>query len=259
LTLKQFIYRTPFAKMAKEVEATLQYASYINQPLHLEGHKTVYCISPYKTGTTFLASSFDCKAVRHEPDQYLALKRLDENFDEFFVKRMNKLNLKLECSGFWSVYIDQLANHKIASELDYLCIFREPSSWITSLINYYNTPYFKAMKFEYQNECFFKRKVGLDVREIFTSDSQVDQGQINKLIDFYFDFTEKTQKLKNVQYIRLKDLKDNIYAIGDLIGEKPNLSKRWMRKAKEKNFVYRDEELDRKYNQLISTFKPFGS
>jgi len=256
MTLKQFIYRTPFVKLVKDVEASLQYIGYLNQPDDLvKGNKTVYCISPYKTGTTFLASSFDEAVARHEPDQYLALKKLDKNFDEFFVKRMNKLNLKLECAGYWSAYIDQLANHKIASELTYLCILREPSSWITSVINFYNRPYTRAMHFEYENELFYKPKVGIDCREIFTSDNQANQAMIDKLIEFYFHFTESTQKLKNIHYIKIKELKDGIFAIGDLIGEKPNISKSWMRKAKEKNFVYHDEDLDRKYNELISTFK----
>lgn len=255
MTLKQFIYRTPFAKMAKDAEAMFQYARYINQPLHIKGHKTVYCISPYKTGTTFLATSFDKSVAQHEPDQYLAIKKIDKNFNKFFVQRMNKLNLKLECSGFWSGYIDQLANHDIAKELDYLCVLREPSSWITSSINFWNRPYTRSMYFEYECELFWKPKYGLDPRDFYKGSKENQKEIIDKLIKFYFDFTESTLKLKNVHYIKLKDLKGSLNQIGELIGEKPQITNSFMRKAKEKNFVYRDEELDRKYNELISTFK----
>jgi hypothetical protein len=258
MTLKQFIYKTPFIKLAKNIEAGLQYVHYLNQSDQLKGVKTVYCISPYKTGTTFLSSSFDESVARHEPDHYLTLKKLDTNFDKFFIKRMNKLNLKLECSGFWSGYIDQLANHKIASELDYICILREPSSWISSCINFWTRPYTLGMNFELENELFWKPKVGIDIRDYGLND-KTNQEIIDKLINFYFDFTNRTQKLKNIHYIKLKELENNISIVGDLIGEKPNIAKRWMRKAKDKRFVYKNEELDRKYNQLISTYKPFIS
>jgi len=255
MTVKQFIYRTPLAKFAKDVEAQIHNLVINSQQTQWNGNRTVYCLSPYKTGTTFLASSFDEGIACHEPYHYVTLKMFEKDFNKFLIKRMNKLNLKLECSGFWAMYIDELAGHEVARDLDYLCILREPSSWITSAVNFWNRPYTHRMFFEYENELVWKPKVGVDIREIFNSEGQVNQQMIDKLIQFYFDFTENTQKLKNVHYIRLKDLKDNMDKIGELIGAKPNMSKSWMRKAKEQNFVYKDVELDQKYNELISNFK----
>jgi hypothetical protein len=111
------------------------------------------------------------------------------------------------------------------------------------------------MYFEYENEFFWKPKFGIDIREMFNEEGEANQQMIDTLIKFYFDFTKNTQKLKNIHYIKIKDLKENISVIGELIGAKPNVSEAWMRKAKDKNFVYKDEELDRRYNELISGFK----
>ena len=61
---------------------------------------TAYCISPYKTGTTFVNGLFEryCNSA-HEPLQYTTLKNID---NELFLKNRSKfLKLDLECSGFF--------------------------------------------------------------------------------------------------------------------------------------------------------------
>ena len=260
MNLKQAVYRSPFAKMAKDLEAQIHYFGLRNQSGQWKGAKTVYCLSPYKSGTTFLASSFDSSVSSHEPMQYLSLKLFEKDFDRYFIPRLNKLNLKLECSPYFSAYIDELANHEVGRELTYLCILREPTSWVSSVVNFYNRPYARAMTFEYENELFWKRKVGVDVRNIFRPDGEIKEEELQKIIEFYFRFTENTLQLSNVHYVRLKDMKRALPAIGKLIGAEPDFSKSWKRETKpeEKIFRYTNEDLDKKYDLLTSRFTTLG-
>src|SRR5690554_4116633 len=71
-------------------------------------YPTIYVVSPYKTGTTYLDSLWSDKISRHEPFHFYSLQCLSENFDEKFKKRSNVLKLRLECSGFLSLFITQL-------------------------------------------------------------------------------------------------------------------------------------------------------
>jgi hypothetical protein len=254
MTVKQMIYKTPLAKFAKDVEAQIQYLGLGQKSDEIQGNRTVYCISPYKTGTTYLSSSFDPKISQHEPYQYLSLRELDRNFDDFFVRRLNKLNLKLECSGFWSAYVDDLANHPIASELEYLCILRSPSSWVTSVINYWNRAYIHSMNFEYLNDRFWKPKVGVDIREILDEQNEANPEMLDKLIQFYFDFTLKTQKLRNIHYVKLQELKGVVPTVASMIDETPDFSKTYAREAKIKIYRYANEDLDRTYWEMTAGF-----
>ena len=116
-TIKYHLLRTPIAKSLKNIQARLLYARLPPLKSKIE-RKTVYSISPYKTGTTYLASCFSEEVVKHEPLHHLSLKMLDENFDSFFVRRMKHLNLKLECSGFMSAYLNKLVKNEIAKDFN---------------------------------------------------------------------------------------------------------------------------------------------
>lgn len=166
MNIKRYILKTPFGKFAKNIEARILYAKMVFvKDSEIINHKTVYCISPYKTGTTYLASCFNLDMSKHEPIKHMSLKNLEKDFDSFFIKRLNHLNLKLECSGFWSAYINELAHNKIAKDLDYICILRAPSSWVASVINYWHDPERLKLRFQFGNELFWKKKVGVDLLE----------------------------------------------------------------------------------------------
>ena len=213
--------------------------------------RTVYCISPYKTGTTYLSSSFSTDVSRHEPKHYASYKYLNKNFDKYFVRRLNMLNLKLECSGSWSAYVEELSKNDIAKDLDYICIFRSPSSWITSVINYWNKPSMLSFYFDIPHEHFWQEKVGVNLREFeFDLESKKNQDMIDKLIEFYFDFTEKTSLLNNITYIRLKDVKESIPSVESLINETASREDGWKRANNKKQFTYKNEAIDQRYKDL---------
>ncbi|WP_350288805.1 hypothetical protein [uncultured Croceitalea sp.] len=249
-SVKNFLLGTYFAKILRNIQAWILYARIPPLKSGVE-RKTVYCISPYKTGTTYLARCFSSEISVHEPLHYLSLKLLNKNFDSFFARRMKHLNLKLECSGAWSAYVNELAQNEIAKDLEYICIIRTPSSWVASVINYWNTK-LKQYKFEFVNELFWKKKVGVDLFEFqFGMDTKKNQEIIDKLIQFYFDFTKNTSLLKNVTYIKLKEIDKNLPYVENLINEISTTSNSYKNKSKEKLFVYENKSIDADYELLM--------
>ena len=96
---------------------------------------TAYCISPYKTGTTYITGLFknSCRAA-HEPLQYTTLLNIDHV--EFLKKRARYLNLDIECSGFFANRLSQL--RKFAPDAPVLFLSRAPEAWIGSVVNYFS-------------------------------------------------------------------------------------------------------------------------
>jgi hypothetical protein len=249
--LKFFLLKTPFAKQIRVIERQLIVLKIKRQSVNSITQRTVYCISPYKTGTTYLSSNFNPEISKHEPISFTSYKYLDKDFDRFFVKRLNYLSLKLECSGLWSAYVEELSKNDIAKHLNYICILRSPSSWITSVINYWNKP--NELDFDIVHECFFKGKLGVDLRQFnFEVDSKTNQFIINKLIEFYFDFTEKTSQLSNVAYMHIEDIQGKLPYIESLLGELSCPKYSWKRTNNKKQFVYKNVAIDEDYKKLTN-------
>jgi hypothetical protein len=252
-TIKRYLLRTSFAKILKNIQVRISYTRIPPLKSEIE-RKTVYCISPYKTGTTYLASCFSPEISHHEPLHHLTLKSLDKNFDSFFARRMKHLNLKLECSGFLSAYINELVENEIAKDLEYICILRSPSSWVTSVINYYYTRQIRLkLRFDYVNELFWKKKVGVDIVEFQIGvDTKKNQEIIDKILRFYIDFTNNTSLLKNVTYIKLKEMDNNLPYVESLIHETSTIKSRRKREGKHKPFVYKNKSIDLEYERLTA-------
>ncbi len=252
--LKFSLLKSRLGRLVRDIESRLIVLKMMFSNSKKANLKTVYCISPYKTGTTYLSSSFKPEISQHEPIHYTSYKVLDRDFDKYFTKRLNYLDLKLECSGSWSAYIEELANNKVAKDLEYICVLRSPSSWITSVINYWNKTNMLKFHFDIPLEFFWKHKVGVDLRAFdFKEDNKENQEIIDKLIKFYFDFTEKTKLLKNVTYIDLKDIGESIPKVEELIDEKAAVKDSWKRENKKKQFIYKNDSIDEAYNQLTAT------
>lgn len=252
--LKKTLLKTPLAKTLKEIEASLDNLKVKKQnSLKLTNNKTVYCISPYKTGTTFLASCYNSTVSMHEPMQYLTFKKIESNFDNFFIKRLNALNLKLECSGFLSAQIDNLSKNKLTKELTYICILRKPTSWINSVINYWQT--LDYLNNDYINDYFWKEKVGVDLLNFKTKKKEEQELIVNKLITFYFNYLKETQKLKNILYFDLNELESNLSIIDKLIDEQSYVNKGRKRQNNIKFFDYQNPEIDEEYFEFVKILK----
>ncbi|MFD2588158.1 hypothetical protein ACFSQJ_14535 [Croceitalea marina] len=253
--IKYNLLKTSLAIPLKNIQARIQYIRIISFKSDIN-RKTVYCISPYKTGTTYLAKSFSPKISKHEPLHLASLKCLSNNFDSFFKRRMQYLNLKLECSGFWSAYINELIENEDARDLEYICILRNPSSWVSSVINYWNVRIkMEEYKYPIGNDFFWKMKVGVNLYEFeIGNNTNKNQEIIDKLIQFYMNFTKKTRLLKNLTYVKLEEIDKKLPYIETLLNEPqtPSTQKRFMRKGKHKPFIYNNQSIDLEYELLTA-------
>lgn len=248
--IHRLIVRTPFHKMALEMNALKVSNGWIKEKNKILGHKTIYSISPYKTGTTFLASSFNSSISKHEPSHHTSVWKLNQDFEGFFIRRLNTLNLKLECSGFLSAHIDKIAKIEILNDLEYICILRKPSSWVTSVINHWQTLKRHRQYYFWSNELFWKKHIDVDLAFFFESSEKSQKETIEKLLSFYMSFTQKTTLLKNVHYIWIENLKSFLPELGKLINEEviPEKSKR--NKALMHQFKYSNKKIDEIYTKL---------
>ncbi|BAO75403.1 hypothetical protein WPG_1173 [Winogradskyella sp. PG-2] len=242
------------AKPIKELQALKHYLALNNYSSKtVKEHQTIYCISPYKTGTTFLAAAYNKEIAQHEPMQYLSLKFFEKKFDTFFIKRLNTLNLKLECSGFFSAYIKELTQHKLAKNFEYIVITRKPSSWINSVVNYWAK--LDYLQNDYINTYYWKRKVGVDLLNFKHKSESEKHIILDQLASFYFDFTRQSGQLKNITYVNLHDVVDYVKILDTKINEKAQVRNDKRRINTEKYYTYENDKLDEEYAQLILELK----
>lgn len=250
--INKFIVRTPLHKTAIELKAKKIVKGFSKENNKILNNRTVYSISPYKTGTTFLAGCFDYNLSAHEPIHFASVKTMAEDFDGFFVRRLNTLDLKLESSGFWSAYIDELSNHHIAKELTYICILRKPSSWVTSVINHWFQIKKYRQNYFWTNELFWKKIVGVDLSNFFDYNDKEQEEIVSKMLAFYMSFTEKTSKLKNVHYVWIRDLQDFLPTLENLLNEEAKPDKSEVNKGQVKHFICDNKEIDHQYESLVN-------
>lgn len=249
---KRFLIRSPLHKSVLQLKAWWISSNWIKENNKILDHKTVYCISPYKTGTTFLASSFNPSISKHEALHYTSIRKLNQDFEGFFIRRLNSLNLKLECSGFLSAYVKKLAQSELTKDLTYICVLRKPSSWVTSAVNHHQIVKDHDQHYFWGNELYWKQHVGVDLGNFFTYDESEKIAVAEQMIAFYMAFTRQTKELKNVKYIWLKDLQDFLPTLGEWIGEEVKLKNSEKNKGQVKKFTYKNQEVDAAYEQLVS-------
>ena len=238
-------------KTALKIQAKKLYKGFSKENDQILDNRTIYSISPYKTGTTFLAGCFNYDISRHEPIHHASVKKMQEDFDGYFIRRLNSLNLKLESSGFWSAHIDQLANHPIGKDLTYICILRKPASWATSVVNHWYQVKRYGQNYFWTNEIFWKKAVGVDLANFYEYSEEKQKDTVEKLIKFYMSFTEKTGQLKNVHYVWIKEMNDFLPTLENLMGEKSNPEKSEKNTGLLKRYIYENKDIDNEYVALV--------
>lgn len=251
MSLKKFLLKTPLSKTLKDIEAyTHQLKVERANDKSIQHNATVYCVSPYKTGTTFLASCYGQDVAQHEPMQYYTLKKFDTgSFDAIFIKRLNALDLKLECSGFLSGYIEQLANNELTKDLTYICLLRTPTQWVNSVVNYWYK--LRYLKNDYINELFWKKIVGVDLIGFHELDEKARLQVAETLVAFYLKYLEQTRMLPNIHYIPLPEIEQALPKIDELLNEKATLKETFKRENTDKFFTYENEQANERYRTLI--------
>lgn len=189
--------------------------------------KTIYVISPYKTGTTYIASLWDDKYAKHEPYHMYSLKYLNKgDFTKKFRKRQNKLNIQIECSGFLSAWVE-----KLPPSNQYIFILRPPISWMQSVLNHFFS--LKDLGYNYIDECYWKKELGYSLQDTLVEANQVDLERIViDLYQLYLKYIHKSLAHPTVRFVEMKDLDDLARKLGKELNVQPNFIKSWKRPSK---------------------------
>jgi len=215
--------------------------------MELQPHSnTIYIVSPYKTGTTYIDSLWNESVSKHEPLQLYSLRGLGQNFEEDFLKREALLDLKIECSGFWSLFLERLP--KPETLYKYIYVLRPPSEWVTSVIKHFYG--LRTIGYNYINDYYWIRLLGYDMLPVLKNGKEAE---IYKLIsDLYqinFDILQSALKNQAIFFVNMEDLDSLAIKLGQIIGIEPNFDQSWRRVAKHKPHfkIPLDLEMDKKY------------
>ncbi len=132
--MKENLVSTPLYRPLLQARSTIQYLMVM---LSNKGpdRKTAYCISPFKSGTTYFAGLFsEASKSEHEPLMHATLSNI--NNEVFMKKRAGYLNLDLECSGFFAGKLEVL--RRISPDAKVIYLTRHPEEWIGSVVNYFS-------------------------------------------------------------------------------------------------------------------------
>jgi hypothetical protein len=107
------------------------------------------------------------------------------------------------------------------------------------------------MSFDFINEYFWKKEVGVDLVSFSKTNTQDQYRTIDRMITFYFEYTTKTSQLNNIHYLDISEVESFLVDLDILLNEKSSKLKRWKRTNPNKTFEFSDENLDNNYNVLI--------
>jgi len=140
-----------------------------------------YCISPYKTGTTFVSGVFSKVCIsKHEPFQHLSLLLRHSRF--FMELRSNKLGCDLEASGFLADSLSTIRS--FSPDTPVLFIFRDFESWVKSLI--VHQKYLSEWQgYPYTSRLFIDKISGIKIETFFNIHEEKQLQVITNLFTFW--------------------------------------------------------------------------
>lgn len=190
-----------------------------------------YCVSPYKTGTTYLSGLFaEHHRVAHEPMHYTTLNRVWDV--DFMRRRQSLLDLELECSGFLSRHLTVL--RQVAPDAALLFIARPPDDWISSVVNY-SEQLARRVRWNYVARLFFDPICGHPIERFFELDDTAQHQVVSRLLDFWIEVYEAARADARALVVDLRDVDDRLGDIEDHLRLKATRSRRpWQRSTPRK-------------------------
>ena len=240
--LKRHLLKTPLYPYLLKLRSFYEYKSISSADLSgKELKKTAYCISPYKTGTTYVSELFrkSCK-VAHEPLSYTTLIHIED--ENFLRKRAEFLNLDLECSGFFANRLKVL--RKFAPDSPVLFLSRSPESWIGSVVNYFEQ-LGERVSYNYVSRLVFDSICGEKIEDFYVLSSEKQSRVVSNLLKYWIEVYSDAKNDKNVLIVPLESVDGNLEKIEYFFGYKAvSGGDVWKRKNKKKKPFFLDDYID---------------
>jgi hypothetical protein len=176
---------------------------------------TNYCISPYKTATTFIANLFAGARTCHEPLHYLTLKNIDDA--RFLAHRKRYLRLELESSGFLSLAAESVLGWCVGRKA--LFIIRDPVDWIGSVVDHFAVVD-REISYNYIEDLFFARIAAAGASRFHTLDDHGKSRVAESLLRFWIRTYRGAVISDRCFVVRLEELGDKVDLIEHHFGMK---------------------------------------
>lgn len=231
--MKSFLVKTPLYRPLLELRSRREFAKV--QSAELGSFATGYCISPFKTGTTYISEHFgNFQQTAHEPLQYTTLKNL-ENVD-FLKRRASYLNVALESSGFFAGRMSLL--RQFAPNAPTLSIYRDFESWVTSFLSYFSD-LSDSLSYNYIARHIFDPICHAPIDQFFSLDKQTQDSVILGLFEYWCNAYEDALADPQTRFVNIKEIDANLNSIAEFLNlENGQLSDRaWTRSNKKKRHI----------------------
>lgn len=249
---KRRLLQSPLGRALRETRAYAQVCAVRTRSRVLR-RRHVLCVSPYKTGTTFLAECYDSSYATHEPLQYMTLRYVHGCSHDLFTQRLNYIGLPLECSGHLSRIVDQFVE-RAPPGIRCVCVGRTPSEWVTSVVNYWKVFYDEGFQqADYLDTLFWQPALGESLYSFFEGGDRAREKLLMRLERFYLWFTQTALRIPDVIFIPLTELRERLAEIDDLVGARGNADHAWRRENSSRFYVHRNDECDRRYADLVGS------
>ena len=206
--------RTPAHRLLLEIKGAVKDI----QIRHAQttGGTRAYCISPYRSGTTYISRLFAPNhQVRHEPLRFITLKRLDNPV--FLAQRARFLNLDLESSGCFANRLAVL--RQFAPEAPMLFLSRDPEIWIGSVINYFPT-LSSRIHHNYIARLFFDPICQVPIDRFYTLTPPDQERLVRSLLEFWLAVYENAAHDPKALVIPIDTLNERIAEVESFFGLK---------------------------------------
>lgn len=213
---KSHLIKTPAYYFLLRLRSFYEYNLVCNKNIEKTIKTTAYCISPYKTGTTFITNLFknSCCSM-HEPLQFTTLLHINDNI--FLRKRYKFINADIEASGFFADRLDQV--RMFAPESPVLYIIRSPEKWINSVVNYF-AQLSDNLSYNYIARMIFDPICRERIDDFYNLPEKNKSNIVKGLLEYWIKVYTNAKTDTKTLVINLETINDNISKIEDFFGYK---------------------------------------
>jgi len=193
-----------------------------------------YCVSPYKTGTTYLASLFkQGHRAAHEPLHFVTLHRRDDV--RFLARRHRALDLDLECSGFLA--LSQRELRAAVGDVPFVYLNRDPRRWIRSVLGHFDMLR-EAVSYNFVARRFFDPLCGEHIDQFHRLDHQARARVSTRLLSMWTECFRVARADPRTLVVRLEDLDDRLAEVEDHIGLRAGRPERARKRTARRTFDF---------------------
>jgi hypothetical protein len=210
---KKFLARTPLHRPLLELNSARRYRQVMRTPIR--DVRTAYCISPYKTGASFIANMFDPSVSAHEPLYHLTLKHMHN--PDFLQRRKAFLDLRVEAFGHFAIMAKEFS--VLFPDVDLLFTIRDPSDWLGSCLDHAAVMQ-QRIHYHFGGKLFWRKVTRYASNDFYRLGDEAQCEYVTDMLNFWVRTYRTARTLPKAHIIRLHEVEEKIEWLEDLFNQK---------------------------------------